>query len=496
VPSPAFVSGSNNHTTGTSVSVTAPASIVAGNLLVAFMWGFGTTNTFTLDSGWTSAFQHNASTNEGATCVATKVATGSEPASYTFGLTGSGSGFNVSILQFSGASGLDGSVALNAMVTNTSTPSAPSVTPTKTPDTLVCCFGSAQPSTVSTPAGMTAGPNGIQSGYNNNYTFYEYISGTSPTGSQSATWSMGPGSGLSFLIAPPNAVTGTALVAVGPLLVAGSATPVGGCGRQAWLELDGESLAFQDETGGWFCTSLDIAFPAVREIMTSRPDNTGMTDRTQYFGSRVITAQIEALTGAGAQIDAVAARFAPFMDPARRPQLFYVLDRPGQPQRTLTVRPAGFSWPIQGPYQRSIQLQFVAADPVAYDPTVQTATCGPGAPATITTAGVLAVRPLITVTGPVTGPTVTITPASGTAWVLAFLSTYTIPAGHHVDIDTDNRTVVYDSNPAQPRLSSLDWTRTSWQAIPAATTATITLTGTATSGATQARASWQDGYLT
>jgi len=241
---------------------------------------------------------------------------------------------------------------------------------------------------------------------------------------------------------------------------------------------------------------LDIAFPAVREIMTSRPDNTGMTDRTQYFGSRVITAQIEALTGAGAQIDAVAARFAPFMDPARRPQLFYVLDRPGQPQRTLTVRPAGFSWPIQGPYQRSIQLQFVAADPVAYDPTVQTATCGPGAPATITTAGVLAVRPLITVTGPVTGPTVTITPASGTAWVLAFLSTYTIPAGHHVDIDTDNRTVVYDSNPAQPRLSSLDWTRTSWQAIPAATTATITLTGTATSGATQARASWQDGYLT
>ena len=47
------------------------------------------------------------------------------------------------------------------------------------------------------------------------------------------------------------------------------------------------------------------------------------------MGTRVVSADITALAGAGARIDDVADNFAPFMVPSARPVLHYVLDRPG-----------------------------------------------------------------------------------------------------------------------------------------------------------------------
>jgi hypothetical protein len=185
------------------------------------------------------------------------------------------------------------------------------------------------------------------------------------------------------------------------------------------------------------------------------------------------------------------------VDPAARPELHYVLDRPGNPERMLTVRAAAFTWPIQGPYQRSMQLQFVAADPVCYSPTVQTAVDLPGGGSTtLFSAGDLPVRPLFRITGPVTAPDMTLTPTSGPVWHIRFLPAFTIPAGHYVDVDTDHRTVLADGDPAQGRLSSLDWTLTSWQSIPPRQATFMAFAGTATSGATQVQAFWQDGYLT
>lgn len=267
------------------------------------------------------------------------------------------------------------------------------------------------------------------------------------------------------------------------------------CARTAWLSLGSASLYLEDQTKGYFCPSLDLGFPTVRDVLANRPDQNGATDRTQYLGPRVVNAQIVALSGANAVIDAVAASFAPFMDPAARPSLHYVLDRPGTPERVLTVRAGGFSWPVAGPYERSIQLQLVAADPACYDPAVKTATATPAAPASIFSAGDLPARPLLRITGPVTAPAVTVTPAGGAVWRLAFLSTFTIAAGHYVDIDTQARTVWNDGNPALPRLSSIDWTVSSWQWLAAGTSATLALTGTATTGTTQVAATWQDGFL-
>jgi hypothetical protein len=81
--------------------------------------------------------------------------------------------------------------------------------------------------------------------------------------------------------------------------------------------------------------------------------------------------------------------------------------------------------------------------------------------------------------------------------VLAFASSFVIANGHYVDIDTANRTVLYDGDPAKSRLSSLDWTQSSWQWLPPLpVSATLTLTGTATGGSTAVQAFWQDGYLT
>jgi hypothetical protein len=269
------------------------------------------------------------------------------------------------------------------------------------------------------------------------------------------------------------------------------------CVRTAWLALNGNTLLLEDPTAGYFCSMLDLGYPTPRDVLTNNPDANGATDRTQYFGIRTVTIQLEALDGAGARIDEVAGSFGPYLDPAARPVLHYVLDRGSNPERTMTLRAAAFTAPVEGPYQRSIQLQYVAGDPVAYDPTVQSATATIASTATLSTAGDLPARPLLHIVGPVTGPAVTLTPLGpGFVWQLAFLSTFTIAAGHFVDIDTAARTVLLDGDPAKPRLGSIDWTASSWQWVAPGVNYSLRLLGGTTTGATQATATWNDGYLT
>jgi hypothetical protein len=148
------------------------------------------------------------------------------------------------------------------------------------------------------------------------------------------------------------------------------------CVRSAWLDLYGDgtvTVPLENAGAGYFCSSLDLGSPVVRAVTTNRPDTDGEDDRTQYLGGRVVTVALSAYAGAGAQMDAVPGLFARFMAPAARPILHYVLNRPGTPERTLTVRAAAFAWPIAGPEVVNVQLQFEAADPAAYDPTARLA---------------------------------------------------------------------------------------------------------------------------
>jgi hypothetical protein len=293
------------------------------------------------------------------------------------------------------------------------------------------------------------------------------------------------------------------------------------CVRSAWLVLGSNSLLLEDPTRGYFCTSLDLGYPTVRAVMNPKPDQSGADDRTSLFAERAVTANITALAGAGATIDAVAGLFAPYMNPAARPVLHYILDRPGAPERTMVVRAAGYAWPVAGPYQRDIQLAFVAADPAARatTPTTVTAMAGTAAagrvynlapnrtyPAgTAATTGVIhvvgdvAAQPLLRIYGPLTGAQVDFQPAMGaTQWFFVyFASTFAINAGDWVDVDCANRTALYNSDPTRPVLTSLDWVNSKlWPAIGPGAQYNLTVTGANPGVTSQAQAIWTEGYLT
>lgn len=292
------------------------------------------------------------------------------------------------------------------------------------------------------------------------------------------------------------------------------------CIRRAWLTLDdGSSIDLEDVAAGYFCTSFDLGSPTVREVVNDRPDRNGVDDRTRLFGARLISADLTALVDAGATIDDVATSFGPYMLPSSRPTLHYVLDRPGAPERVLVVRGAAYAWKLEGASQRDISLQWVAADPVAYDPAQRVVTAFAGTTAgagraydltyprtyptgtqspssgTIHGNGDLPLQPLLRIYGPITAPAVSIRAADGTLYVVGFLSSFSIGAGAWVDVDTAARTAFYLGDPAQPILAQLNWTTLAWPVLPAGADHVMTLAGTATGAGTQVQAIWQDGYL-
>ena len=297
------------------------------------------------------------------------------------------------------------------------------------------------------------------------------------------------------------------------------APPTVPCVRRAWLTLG--SLTVGLEGPGWFCASLDLGYPDIRDVVSNRPDQDGIDDRTAYFGGRTVTAEIAALSTAGAQIDQVLTQFAPFMVPSARPTLHYVLDRPGAPERTMRLRAAGFSGPIVGPYERDIQLQWISDDPAAVDPVEKSATAfagsstqagrgynwtpnriyppGGGSSTTgyLNIGGDLPVWPHLRFYGPITGPFVQITTNVGPVplWV-AFLTSFTIAAGHHVDIDTARRSAWADDDPTASVVANIDWYASRWSALAPNPLYFMTFRGSTTTGITQALATWHDRYIT
>jgi Concanavalin A-like lectin/glucanases superfamily len=288
------------------------------------------------------------------------------------------------------------------------------------------------------------------------------------------------------------------------------------CVRRAWLSLPGGRTMPLDGRG-YFLTSLDLGAPTVRDVTQNRPDQHGIDDRTMYMGGRVVSVVVTALATAGARIDEVASAFGPYMVPDVRPVLHYVLDRADNPERTLTLRASAYSWPVVGPTQRDVSLQWVAADPVARSATVQSATAwsgsstaagrsyslaynrsypaGGGAPVAgrIQSAGDVAVRPVVTLYGPLSHGVVTLTQDGATIGVLPMAAPARIDAGRWWTIDTAAHTATDDAGASV--LASLDWSALAWPVVGAGTPATMALAGDGTTHVTQAVATWQDGYL-
>jgi len=295
------------------------------------------------------------------------------------------------------------------------------------------------------------------------------------------------------------------------------------CAFRVWLVNGTDRIDLHDEAGGCFCEELNLGYPEVRDVVDNRADANGVDDRTQFFGARTVSASLKAVAAAGADIDAVAASFAPWMVPSLRPVLHYVLpDRPGTPERTITVRAAGYSWVVDNDAVRDIHLQWVAADPVIRSPSGASATAwagastgagrrynltfnrtypaGGGGPAsaTILSPGDVAVRPTLYIYGPVTAPAVQFSGGNG---AIAFLSTFTLNTGQFVIVDCGARTAVIGGGGGSGTnvLTQMDWptmyANGGWPLIPAHTQVTMTMTGQSTSGNTQTIAYWWDGYL-
>jgi hypothetical protein len=298
--------------------------------------------------------------------------------------------------------------------------------------------------------------------------------------------------------------------------------PAGGCIRRAWLTMGSRRLPLEDEAAGYYCTELDLGYPEVREVSANRPDRDGTDDRTHLMGARALSANITA-RGGGLDVDEIGALFAPFMTPAARPELHYVLDRPGTPERFATVRASGYTWPVSGAKTREIHLGWVAPDPVMRDPTLHRVSAHSGASVTggrpypllfpraytagggsattgvIEIAGDLPVRPVLELYGPITDPVVILAvddpDAPAPLFEIIFDAGFRVDTGRWVSIDTDARTAHDDQGASI--MGEIDWAATSWPVLPIAPALTyLTLTGSSTTGVSQVQALWSDGYLT
>jgi hypothetical protein len=297
------------------------------------------------------------------------------------------------------------------------------------------------------------------------------------------------------------------------------------CVREAWLTMGSRQVALEDRRAGYFCASLDLGFPTVREVVTNVPDGDGVDDRTQFFGGRVVSADIVALTGAGSRIDAVASLFAPFMTPSQRPVLHYVLDRPGAPERIMTLRASNYSWPIVGDQRRDIHLQWLAPDPVIYSADEDNSQAFSGSsvqpgrrydltfdrsyppggsfqqPGFINSMGEIGIRPRLRLFGPINEPKIVfaiIAPNQGNRVAsIPFRSTFRVDVTEYVDIDTVARTAYLNGDKGRPVLRFMDWTNLEWPYIPPTPArAVMTLEGRSTTEQTNVVALWRDSYLT
>jgi hypothetical protein len=296
------------------------------------------------------------------------------------------------------------------------------------------------------------------------------------------------------------------------------------CIRRAWLVMGSHTLELEDGEAGYYTTELDLGYPEPREVTSNRPDRAGTLDRTCLPGARAISANITARGGA-MSVDEIATLFAPFMDVRARPELHYVLDRPGAPERFTTLRASGYTWPVSGKTTREIHLGWVAPDPVMHGAVTQKVIAlagssvqggrlydlifdraymaggGSSSVGEIITGGDLPIRPTLEIFGPITDPVVILEvqdpalPAPEPIYRLAFREGFRIDPGRWVRVDTDALTATDDAGASI--LDQIDWAATIWPVVPVAPTITyLSLAGTSTTGVSQVQAIWTDAFLT
>lgn len=210
----------------TTVTLNTPSPVTVGNLLIALIQIAGVTLSST-PSGWTYISDNMASGFFGCT-VAIRVATGTETATYGWGISAVTNNVQGIIAQYSNAA-----IDVNPSYSgghNSSSFSFNSLTPNVAGDTWIKYIGgswnSGSPDTISSPGGTQQV--GLTGGsFEFAYLWDSVIATTSPTGTASTTISpTGSGGTISLLLTTsgPGTVNGTATVSLGPVTLSSSGT--------------------------------------------------------------------------------------------------------------------------------------------------------------------------------------------------------------------------------------------------------------------------------
>ena len=246
----------------------------------------------------------------------------------------------------------------------------------------------------------------------------------------------------------------------------------------ARLEVGADTLTLS-EANGWFVQSLDVGFPAVRQVADVRADADGTYDSTQYFGARTVSMVVRALGDRRASFE----ELSKFLRPSTRPILFYTVDGT---ERRLRLRPNGRSSSFVGsPNSQEFLAQWVAPDGVieaavasvavaqassggeagrTYDLTFDRvyAATSPVGSVTAVNAGTASAQDfVISLFGPCTNPRFE---NLTTGQQIRFVTTLT--AGQFLEINVRDRTVRLNGLVAQNRYNTLDFATSQWFDLP------------------------------
>jgi hypothetical protein len=274
-----------------------------------------------------------------------------------------------------------------------------------------------------------------------------------------------------------------------------------------------QTLDLMDQANGYRVDSLDLGWPAVREVVALLPTRDGDYDTTSLFGSRIVTVTGSFVPSPAGSRYAALRALSWWLQPALRPRIVYQVDA-DLPPVLLGLRGSQLAAPMSDVSVTAFTASWVAPDPTAYGETPNQAVIVPGLtvsgrnyprtyPRTYTgtggsglgsvvNAGNFHTWPTFKVWGPCVGPAIYYEPPAVGQWV--FTGDLSVAAGDYVLMDTQAATVLYNGDPAASRYSTLDFTQTMpAPLLPGATG--LRFAPMQVSGACQLEIDWSDAYL-
>lgn len=248
----------------------------------------------------------------------------------------------------------------------------------------------------------------------------------------------------------------------------------------ARLEADGLTTLLLDPYSGFVINAIDLGDAVTREVVDDAVDADGTDDTTAFTGARTITLQMKLVPPAGETKQSMRTRLRAFTHPRLRPILYVQFD--DEVEQRIVLRRSKWSNVAESPALAPVTVQWVAPTGIiesaelhqvvanasgtgseggrTYDKTYdKTYTGGTTVgSATAENAGTADAYPLLRIYGPCTNPTI----EQITQGRELVFSALTINAGEFLEVDTRERTIRYNGDPADSRYDNLDFPDSQW----------------------------------